>query len=228
MAFSNDVELRTRAAVALNEREQRQDGARVVDSLADGLHALRGLLCLRLREDVERNFGLDSMNVPASAIETERRLEREIDIYQAAVASLHAADRGYLRTDLNWCAEWLMRLRRGEQVHSPELRDRLATYLSRTRQEQRLLFTDALVKILPEASHAPLVLFRLFPASIRATTSTAFGDAAAAHDVRTQQRAILPAIDDCHDCQGAVLPNGQVCPGCSNPLWKYEYLTTAD
>jgi hypothetical protein len=25
-----------------------------------------------------------------------------------------------------------------------------------------------------------------------------------------------------------VLPAGQVCPACSNPLWGYRYLTAAD
>jgi hypothetical protein len=224
----DEIDLRTHAAAALNQREHRHDGARVVDSLAEGLRALRSLLCLRLREDVERNFGLDSMNLPASAVETERRLEREVDVYQAAVAALHARERGYLRGDIAWSAEWLVRLRRGDYAHTPECRGRIVEYLALSRQEQRLLFTNALIKILPETSRAPLVLFRLFPVSVRAGTSTAFGDAAAAEDLRTQQKAILPAIEDCPQCRAAVLDNGQVCPTCSNPLWTYDYLTTAD
>jgi hypothetical protein len=226
MAF-DEIELRTQAAKALNEREQRQDGAVVVDRLADGMQTLRGLLCLRLREDVERNFGLDSMQLPASALETERRMEREIDVYQAAVAAVHARDRGYVRSDAAWCADWLLRMRRGDFSRSPESRERLARYLTLTRQEQRLLFSDVLVKILPEAARAPLVLFRLFPSSIRAAMSLAFGDEPAAEEVRTQQRAILPSIEDCPRCRAAVLENGEVCPTCSNPLWTYDYLTTS-
>jgi hypothetical protein len=227
MASFDEIELRTNATNAFNEREHRTDGARLVDSLADGLRTLRGLLCLRLREDVERNFGLDSMQVPASALETERRMEREIDVYQSAVAALHARDHGYMRSDAPWCAEWVLRLRRGDFSRSPECRERLARYLSLSRQEQRLLFSDVLTKIVPEATRAPLVLFRLFPASIRAATSTAFGDEQGASEVRVQQRAILPSIEDCPRCRAAVLGNGEVCPTCSNPLWTYDYLTTA-
>jgi hypothetical protein len=118
-------------------------------------------------------------------------------------------------------------MQRGDFTRSPECRERLARYLTLTRQEQRLLFSDVLVKILPEAARAPLVLFRLFPASIRAATSTAFADERTAGEVRTQQRAILPSIEDCPQCRATVLKNGEVCPTCSNPLWTYNYLTTA-
>jgi hypothetical protein len=227
MSSFDEIELRTQAATAFNEREHRSDGAVIVDRLADGLRILRGLLCLRLRADVERNFGLDSMQLPASALETERRMEREIDVYQAAVAAIHACDHDYVRGDAAWCAEWVLRLRRGDFNRSPECRERLARYLSLSRQEQRLLFSDVLVKILPEATRAPLVLFRLFPASIRAATSIAFGDEQGASEVRTQQRAILPSIEDCPNCRAAVLASGEVCPTCSNPLWTYDYLTTS-
>jgi hypothetical protein len=227
MASVDEMQLRTQATQAFNERERRHDGAAVVDRLAVGLRTLRGLLCLRLREDVERNFGLDSMQLPASALETERRMEREIEVYQAAVAAVHASDNAYLQADSVWCAEWLLRMQRGDFSRSPECRDRLAKYLSLSRQEQRLLFSDVLMKILPEASRAPLVLFRLFPSSLRAVTSTAFGDERTAGEVRLQQRAILPAIEDCPQCRAAVLSSGEVCPTCSNPLWTYDYLTTA-
>jgi hypothetical protein len=227
MAPLDDTELRTQAANAFNEREHRHDGATVVDSLAGGLRAVRGLLCIRLREDVERNFGLDSMLLPASAMETERRMEREIEVYQAAVAAIHVCDHAYLRADAAWTADWLLRMQRGDFSRSPECRDRLARYLSLTRQEQRLLFSDVLVKIVPEAARAPLVLFRLFPSSVRAATSIAFGDDRTAGEIRTQQRAILPSIEDCPQCRGAVLDNGKICPTCSNPLWTYDYLTTS-
>lgn len=228
MAPFDDLDLRTQAAVELNEQVGRMDGARVVDSLAEGLRSLRGLLCLRLREDVEQNFGLDSLNLPSSAMEAERRLEREIDWYQAAVAALHACERGYVQADPAWCAAWVARMGRPDFHHSPEGRERLAQYLDLSRQEQRLHFANLLLKVTPEAGRAPLVLFRLYPAAIRAVTSTAFGDEQGAADVRTQQRAILPSIDDCHQCHAAVLDNGEVCPTCSNPLWTYNYLTTAD
>jgi hypothetical protein len=225
MASFDQIELRTQAATAFNEREQRTDGAPIVDRLDDGLRILRDLLCLRLREDVERNFGLDSMLLPTSALETERRMEREIDVYQAAVAAVHATRHGYVGADAAWCAGWLLRMRRGDFSRSPECRERLSRYLALSRQEQRLLFSDVLVKLVPQAARAPLVLFRLFPSSIRVTTSTAFGDEAAATESRTHQRAILPSIEDCPQCRGAVLAGGEVCPQCNNPLWTYDYLT---
>ncbi len=228
MAPLDDLDLHIQAAQEWNERNGGADGARIANSLAKGLSTLRDLLCLRLREDVEQKFGLDSTNLPLSALEAEQQLEREIDLYQAAVAGLHACDRGYVSADPAWCATWIARLRRPNFQQEPGGEERLSQYLGMSRQEQRLYFADLLLKVTPQAKRAPLVLFRLFPAAIRVVTSKAFGDDQGAADVRTQQRAILPAIDDCAQCHAAVLDNGEVCPTCSNPLWNYDYLTTAD
>ncbi len=227
MTPHDNVDHRTQAAIEFNQREPGRDGARVVNSLATGLNTMRRLLCVRLREDVEQNFGLDSLNLPLSAVETERRLEREIDTYQAAVAALHARHHGYLQSEPDWCGRWFARLQRADFGADIVDQERLSHYLGLTRQEQRLAFTNVLVKILPAGGRAPLVLFRLFPASVRVVTSQAFGDAETAAEVRTQQRAILPAIEDCPECHAALLDNGRVCAKCSNPLWSYDYLTTS-
>jgi hypothetical protein len=228
MASSDSMNLRTQAAIELNQREPGRDGARVVDSLAQGLHTLRNLLCLRLREDVEHNFGLDSMSLPISPMEIERRLESEIDLFQAAVVALHARDHGYLHAEPPWCVEWVLRVLGSDLSARGDECDRAFQYLGMSRQEARLTFTNVLVKTLPEGGRAPLVLFRLFPGSVRIATSTAFADPRTAAELRLQQQGILPSIEDCPQCYAAVLDNGHTCPRCSNPLWSYDYLTTAD
>jgi hypothetical protein len=211
-----------------NQRTRRSDGAAAAAGWSQGLTILRELMRTRLREDVEENFGLDSLQLPTSPVESERRLDREIALFQAAVASLHARDRKYVAADALWLAEWLIRIQEHEALDAPEGGERLSQYLGLSRQEQRSLFTNAITKILPAASRAPLVLFRLFPVGVRVVTATALGDERGAEELRGQQRAILPAIDDCPQCHAAVLPAGQVCPACSNPLWGYRYLTAAD
>ncbi|MBW3600247.1 MAG: hypothetical protein KY475_23630 [Planctomycetes bacterium] len=216
------------AAEEFNQWAKRADGAQVTAAWLEGLSALRGLMCVRLREDVEENFGLDSLQLPTSPLETERRLELEIAIYQAAVSALFARERKQLTGDAAWLAEWLARLQDPTALSEPAGRDRLSHYLRVTRQEQRHLFSGAIGRIMPAANRAPLVLFRLFPAAVRIITATALGDARGAEELRTQQRNILPAIEDCAQCHAAVLPNGHVCTLCSNPLWGYRFLTAAD
>jgi len=72
------------------------------------------------------------------------------------------------------------------------------------------------------------VLFRLVPLAVQIVTALAFGDRDAASQLRKQQRTILPAIADCHECRGKVLPCDRQCPTCGNPLWKYQWLVAVD
>jgi hypothetical protein len=59
-------------------------------------------------------------------------------------------------------------------------------------------------------------------------TALAFNDLRRARTLRAQQIHFLPAIDECHQCQGNVLENGESCVACGNPLWDYEWLTITD
>ena len=103
--------------------------------------------------------------------------------------------------------------------------ERIEAYRSAGRDQRRLAFTDVLANVLHESRKVPLVLFRLLPLSVEIATSLAFGDAQAASDARDRQLTTLPAIRDCSRCRGEVLDNGEQCPQCGNPLWKFDWLT---
>jgi hypothetical protein len=82
--------------------------------------------------------------------------------------------------------------------------------------------------VLREAQRAPLVLFRLFPLSVRIVTAAAFNDGETAQSLHAEQLSILPAIADCSQCHGGLLKPGAKCATCGNPLWKFKWLTAID
>ena len=90
--------------------------------------------------------------------------------------------------------------------------------------ELRLGFSRNLENVFPEARLAPLILYRLFPLSVRIVTAVAFGHHLDAAELRNRQAFWLPAITDCHDCHGRPLDNGDECVVCGNPLWTYQWL----
>jgi len=228
MAPDESTERLTKAAEEFNRRHGRKDGADVVGSLAGGLTVLRDSLYRRLHEDVERIVGRDSMLMPISETKDQRRSKEQIEVFEIAESATTMGLFGYVNTDHNWHLQWLARLRLGSRGARTEITEQLDRYLAEGPDERRLVFTDVLVKVLPESRKAPLVLFRLLPLSIQITTALAFGDHITASDVRRRQIACLPAIGDCHRCYGKVLENGEQCPACGNPLWKSEWLVVAD
>ncbi len=215
---------RSEAAYAYGLHTQRGDGARLVTSLAGGLDVLRDLFLARVFSDVEQQWGRDSMLVPTSMLEGERRARRAIEQYLVVESTVVVRDRSYVSGALDWYLPWLAawRLDGGaSEAQAARLADRVAS----AEPERRRAFTSQLDQVLPEAQHAPLVLFRLFPLAARIVTAVAFCDPGEARNLRRQQAAILPEIDDCHECSGNVLDNGERCRRCGNPVWNYEWLT---
>jgi hypothetical protein len=224
---SQEARLQRRAAAAeqFDQRFERRDGAMIVNSLADGLNLLRDLLYTRVHGDVEQRVGLDSMMVSTAALKHPELGRNEIELYEIAEAAATVADKNYLDNDDAWRLAWLGRLRLGEAFDSPVAATRISAYLDRPADDRRRLFAQILERSLPEAAHAPLVIYRLFPLAVAAATSLAFGDHVAAEAARKQQIAILPGIGDCPHCHGRVLANEEKCPQCSNPFWNYDWLT---
>ncbi len=217
-----------KAAEAINRHENRRDGTMVVASLHAGLVVLRNLLYLRVHQDVQRLVGRDSMLIPTSEFKSELAAKRESDLYQIAESAAVVAEYGYLPANGKWYTRWLATLQLDDAATDAELLKRIDEYTAQPADQRRLAFTDALVSVLPGSQRAPLVLFQLLPISIWIATALAFNDSETAMELRTRQRRHLPAIDDCQSCHGRVLENGEQCAGCGNPLWRSEWLTSAD
>ena len=216
------------AAEEFNRHEHRDDAVRVTSSLASGLTVLRDSLYWRVHRDVEKIVGRDSMLMPVSEKKAERLTKTEIELYQIAESAAAVREFGYVRPDDEWYLQWLTRLRLGTPRTEVKVVERLAQYSSGTPDDRRLAFTDVLARVIPESRRAPLVLFRLVPPAVHIATALAFGDHARAAGLRNRQKSDLAAIADCPQCYGKVLENGEQCAQCGNPLWKFQWLTTAD
>ena len=228
MTDSSSAARLAEAAEQFNRHEDRQDGARAADCLANGLTILRDALYLRVHHEVERAVGVDSMLMPISEVKSKQRTTRQIEAYQVAESAATATACGFLKTADDWFFEWLARLRLGPQGPDAQLLAQSRAYLTQPEDKRRLAFSDTLGQVLPESGHAPLVLFRLFPLAVQITTAGAFGDHDTASDLRRQQVAILPAVANCRECRGKVLECDERCRLCGNPLWKYEWLVAVD
>lgn len=215
------------AAEEFNRHENRRDGVRVAGSLAAGLSLLRDLLFVRVHEDVERFVGRDSVLMPVSELRAQKLTKTEIELYQIVESGFAAQQFGYVRA-LEWYVEWLVGLRLASAPLDPTGCKRLRDYLAESPEKRGLRFEGALAKLLPESTRAPLVMYRLFPLSVHIVTAQAFADHVRASSLRQSQIGLLPAIADCQGCHGRVLENGEQCPGCGNPLWKYAWLTSVD
>jgi hypothetical protein len=218
---------RDEAVAEFDKHEHRTDGGPIVNSLCYGLTTLRNVLFNRIHQDVEKNVGRDSMMMPISILQSEEKAKQEIEIFQVAASVDEARRRTFVR-DVAWYAGWLGRLRLGEVAQQPTSQVRLDRYLSMTDEERRLGFSRVLEKTFPEATRAPLVLYRLFPFAVGIATALAFRDLAEAAELRSRQASWLPAITDCHECRGRLLENGEQCTICGNPVWTYTWLTAAD
>ncbi len=216
---------RAEAAAEFDRQANRDDGARVTNSLGDGLVVLRDAFFNRVHGNVEKVFGLDSMLLPVAVLKSEANTNLEIEIYQVVEAALDARANRYLGGDDAWFMDWLAQLRLPDSAASPAVAQRMAFYAERSVDDRRRSFLSRLQQVLPEVGRAPLVMFRLFPLAISIAVAIAFGDHPRAEEMRKRQVTWLPSIADCHDCHGRLLENGEKCPRCGNPFWKYDWLT---
>jgi hypothetical protein len=227
-AMPNDeMNRRARLVEDFERHEKRADAQRLVTSLDSGLSILCDLFYGRMHYDVEQMIGTDSMLMPLSEPKTQLATKLQIEIFQVVESVLLVEERQYVRAG-PWYLDWLAQFRLGETASQEETVSQIRLYLGMRPDARRLAFTDVLMRVLPESRKAPLVLFRLVPLAIRIATAIAFEDAATATGLRQQQKAILPAIADCATCRGEVLDNSGICETCSNPMWAYQWLTSAD
>lgn len=223
-----------------NEQSQRQGHAvleldkhcpeiptrQIVDSLTVGLTRLRDQLMVRIHEDVERQFGMDSMIAPMTVAEEEEQAwyaKCEIEAYSSIVVADEITQSEYVDEPGQWLLHWVFRLRLG-QGYKAVFEKRVDFYRSHSIEERRLKFVSILQRAVPESGKAPLVLFRLFPRAVRIVTAMAFGDPLRAQELRAEQCNFLPSITDCHECYGRVLDNEEACRCCGNPVWKFAWL----
>jgi hypothetical protein len=215
------------AAAEFDRHENRSDGARIVGGLDDGLTLLRDSFYLYLLQELEKSLGADSMLMPVSEVKTRKQVRVEIELYQAVESAAAVAEMGHVRNDGQWYLHWLAGFRLGQGTLDEQHRLMLAKYAGQNQDQRRLTLTNVLVKVLPDARRAPLVLFRLFPMAVQIATAIALGDKANAVRLRADQIKWLPAIEDCTQCHGRVLNIGEECIVCGNPLWKTTWLMIA-
>jgi hypothetical protein len=197
----------------------------IVDSLSVGLTHLRDLFMVRAHDDVEQEYGADSM-VATSLANMQRQTRTakiEIEAYSCIVVDDEVTENGHVNKADQWFLDWIFRLRLGEGCRSV-VDKRVGYYSSRTNEERRLKFVSLLQRTMPQSARAPLVLFRLFPRSVRVSAAVAFGDPLRAQELRAEQIRFLPAIGDCHECHGRVLDNEEICRCCGNPVWNFTWL----
>jgi hypothetical protein len=225
MQLQEQVGTRVHAVEELAIHENRQDAERIVDSLTAGLTMLGESCYTRVTTDVLKVFPQDSMQVhwPAPG---ELSGKTEIELYLIFEAASAAAEQRLIRSGAAWCATWLATLRLGETAGQPQAQRRLQNYSELPADARRLAFQRVLDKAIPESRRAPLVLLRLLPLGAGIAAATALGNLDLARLLRKQQSSLLPAILDCHRCRGRLLDNGDSCPECSNPLWKFNWLTS--
>ncbi len=216
---------RATAAAELNEHGHRQDGERIVTSLDAGLRTVRDLFFTRVHVEVEKEYGMDSMLSPISLVKSELRTKAELECYQVAEAAAEARSSRIIPGSGDWFATWLARLCMGEQSRTEAVVQRLAHYASREPDDRRRAFATVLEKTLPEARHAPLIIYRLLPLAVSIVTDVALGEHLRGVEARKRQTTLLPSITDCPQCQGNLLENGEQCALCGNPMWKFEWLT---
>ena len=220
------LQRRSDAAQSLLKQRADLDTQKVVTSLCDGLDLLNDLFFNRVDRDVEETFGMDSMLMPASTageIRASLRARALIDVYSHVVAAEEARDHKYVEDNV-WFTQWLTDLRCPD-ADDAKLADRAARYRDMAPDQRRLKFASSLERRLPLATKAPLVIYRLYPLGVRIVTAVAFGDNLRAGELRNQQAALLPVINDCDECHGQPLDNGERCGNCSNPMWGHSWLT---
>ena len=169
---------REQAQAEFQQRVGSAHSADLVRSLWAGLTTLRKLLLTRLHNDVEAYYGIDSILAPMTASETQREMchaADEIEIYSLTVVLAEAAHSRYAHDDADWFREWLLRLRWGDEMNAM-VAERMHLYDQYGDNDRRHMFASFVEQALPEATKAPLVIYRLYPRSVRVATALAFGD----------------------------------------------------
>jgi hypothetical protein len=219
---------RAEAAKQLAQKQPELDADRITASLSDGLSTLRNLMFTRIHEDVEHNLGRDSMLLPVSVQDSELAAKREIESFQVATAARATKEHQHVTCDFAWYVRWLAHLRLGEAAQDATYRRRIRRYLRQSEDDARLSFSRHLESVFPEASRAPLILYQLYPLGVRIVCAIAFGRHLEASELRNRQAFWLAVINDCHECHGRPLDNGEQCQVCGNPLWTYRWLQEVD
>lgn len=222
------TELHDRLEDARVELTLHRDGVKssaIVNSLWSGLTTLRKLFLARLHRDAP-DLTWARLTVSGAKRGFHQAAE-EIDIYSLIVVVAEAEHSGYSNGEIAWFRDWLLRLRWGDEITSAIL-ERIQSYEHHSDGERRRRFASFLEQAIPEATHAPLIIYRLYPRAVRVATALAFGDALRAKEVRSEQISYLPIIGDCHQCHGLPLENGEICPDCGNPLWKINWLCATE
>lgn len=222
--LSKCVARRAVATAELASRQPHVGADQVTSSLVFGCNCLRSLMFHRIHVDVEQHVGRDSMLVPVSIEEAAESARREIDAFQVAVSTDMIRTQDYLSEDWTWYANWFGKLRLADAMQEDRWRRRIRRYLRMDHDQRRLEFSRHLERVFPEATRAPLILYRLFPLAVQIVTAVAFNDNLKAADLRNRQMFWLPGIADCHECHGRPLENGDECQQCGNPLWNYGWL----
>jgi hypothetical protein len=226
MSMQNQFAREERAALELAAHNPDLPAAEVVLSLLSGLTQLRELLTMRLHQDVEMQFGVDSMVAPMSRSQEVKQVRTaglEIDAYAALVVDDEVTGGGYVDHPGEWFRHWMIQLllSDGRELAS---NDRADPYGGLSDKGRRLRFASLLQQAIPESVKTPPLLFLLFPLSVRIVAAVAFADALRAQKLRAEQVDLLSAIDDCHECDGRVLGNDERCRTCGNPLWTFAWL----
>lgn len=218
---------RTAAIQALSALGRRADGPQIVERLDDGLTLLRNQLYTRLHADVEHNFGKDSMLMPLSQALTEHKAKSEIESFLVAEVLDELTLAGTLpQPEKNRL--WLQELRFTGYHDRADMEVRAEKYFGLQSRERQMEFSDRLEESLREARLAPLVLYQLFPLSVRAITALAFGDHLRAGEIRNRQASLLPCITYCRNCHGGLMEVDESCRECGNPVWTIRWMTQPD
>jgi hypothetical protein len=213
---------RAAAAAELQQRSSRENAQRAVESLDAGLDVIRDAFLARVHFDVLKIVGTDSMMMPVAPRQTEARLQTEIELFQVGEAAAEAVHQ-HVVDDLAWCRHWLCRLRLGAADESQL--NRLEQYAAASPEDRRRRFMRAVERTMPDSTHAPLIVYRLFPLAVALVAALGFSDHARAAELRRRQTTLLPSLVECRICRGQVLENGEKCTHCGNPFWKHDWLT---
>lgn len=216
-----------KAGPEFDRQEERSDGTAIADHLMKNLTTVRESLMRRVLTR-DKSVPLDSMLLPVSKLKAQQHAVEEVEAYVVAESAHAVRALKLVMTPDPWYAEWLQGMRLESWNPLGNVPERIASYLEQSADERRLQFSDLLVEAIPEARLAPLVLFRILPTTVHVATALAFRDTRGAEKLRAEQVKILPSIGYCQECHGKLLPDGQECATCGNPLWNRQWLCEID
>ncbi len=216
-----------KAATQFDQHQGGSDGTRVADHLAKNLTALRESLFRRVLTP-DKSIPLDSMLLPVSKLKAQQHGAEEVEAFMIAESADAVRVLQLVKKAEPWYADWLTAMRLDSWNPLGNVPERIAGYLKQSSDERRLQFSNLLVETIPETRRAPLVLFRLLPMAVHLATVQAFGISEAARKIRAEQIKILPSIAYCQKCHGELLPDGEECSTCGNPLWNKQWLCEVD